>query len=201
MSKASYHHGALREALTAAGLAAVEKAGPDALTLRGLAQAIGVSHTAAYRHFADRRELLVAIAARGMRELTDAFDQALAAAPTPVAGLRAVTETYFAFAEARPGMYRAMFEMDLLVEPVPAELSLPAGDAYRVFWRAIAAADPRLDMRTVRLRAVTLFSILHGYVALRRAGRLKPFMIEGLGRNEIDEAMVKLVLAAALEVN
>jgi AcrR family transcriptional regulator len=65
-----YHHGSLRSALVSAGMAVVETDGPDALSLRDLARSLGVSPTAPYRHFEDRRALLIAIAAEGFKELT-----------------------------------------------------------------------------------------------------------------------------------
>ena len=64
VDKPAYHHGDLRNALIAAALAAVEQDGPDAVSLRDLAQNLGVSRAAPYRHFEDRDALLAAVAAR-----------------------------------------------------------------------------------------------------------------------------------------
>ncbi|HEY9595958.1 MAG TPA: TetR family transcriptional regulator, partial [Spirochaetia bacterium] len=73
-----YHHGALRAALLAEALRSLEKDGLESLSLRGLAHAVGVSKTAPYRHFADKRELLVEIAAEGFRMFADALESAQA---------------------------------------------------------------------------------------------------------------------------
>ena len=64
-SDTAYHHGALRETLLAAAIEVVARQGADALSLRGLAQAVGVSSAAPYRHFPDRAALLAAVAAEG----------------------------------------------------------------------------------------------------------------------------------------
>ena len=53
-----YHHGSLRSALIEASIALAREGGPDRVILREAARAAGVSHSAAYRHFADRDALL-----------------------------------------------------------------------------------------------------------------------------------------------
>ena len=55
---ASYHHGSLREALVAEGRRQLEEEGAHAISLRGLAKRIGVSHSAPVRHFGSRDELI-----------------------------------------------------------------------------------------------------------------------------------------------
>ncbi|HJU91281.1 MAG TPA: helix-turn-helix domain-containing protein, partial [Gemmatimonadaceae bacterium] len=54
----TYHHGDLRQALLDAALEILRTKGVEALTLRAVARAAGVSQTAPYRHFADRRSLV-----------------------------------------------------------------------------------------------------------------------------------------------
>ena len=54
----SYHHGDLRAALIKAATAEIEHGGYENLSLRELADSVGVSRGAPYRHFADRRALL-----------------------------------------------------------------------------------------------------------------------------------------------
>src|SRR5712675_101821 len=62
-------HGAVRDGLVAAGLELARAGGPDAVVLREAARMVGVVPNAAYRHFADRDELLAAVCAAAMREL------------------------------------------------------------------------------------------------------------------------------------
>ena len=63
--KKSYHHGALHSALVQASIALAREGGPDRVILREAARAAGVSHSAAYRHFADREALLVEVSRSG----------------------------------------------------------------------------------------------------------------------------------------
>ena len=53
-----YHHGDLRTAVLAAAEKILEKQGVDAVTLRAVARAVGVSHTAPKNHFGDLEGLL-----------------------------------------------------------------------------------------------------------------------------------------------
>ena len=61
--KKGYHHGALQAALIEASIALAREGGPDRVVLREAARLAGVSHSAAYRHFAD----LVSLANEALR--------------------------------------------------------------------------------------------------------------------------------------
>lgn len=69
----SYHHADLRRALLDRGLELLTRDGLAAFSLRALAQELGVSHAAPYRHFASREELLAEI----VRDSAARFRQAL----------------------------------------------------------------------------------------------------------------------------
>ncbi|HEX3711228.1 MAG TPA: TetR family transcriptional regulator, partial [Trebonia sp.] len=53
--------GAVRDGLVAAGLELARAGGPEAVVLREATRMVGVVPNAAYRHFADRDELLAAV--------------------------------------------------------------------------------------------------------------------------------------------
>ena len=116
VTTSAYHHGNLRAALVETGTAMARESGPDGVALREVARRVGVSHNAAYRHFADREALLGAIGAVGMDLLTDTMQRRLAEVPDglePVARtqqrLRAVGRAYVEFAVAEPGLFRTVF--------------------------------------------------------------------------------------------
>jgi AcrR family transcriptional regulator len=100
LAMATYHHGDLRPALVRAAQKLLEKAGPEALSLREVARRAGVSHNAPYRHFSGREALLAALAAEGFRRLGEAL-----AATTG----RAMGEAYVRFALEHPQLFRLMF--------------------------------------------------------------------------------------------
>ena len=111
-----YHHGRLRDALVDAGVALARASGPEAVVLRAAARDAGASHNAAYRHFADRDELLRAVCERCMSKLAVLMERRIAAAPVdadPVEAawsrLEALGRAYVEFATTEPGWFRSAF--------------------------------------------------------------------------------------------
>ena len=106
-TRKTYHHRDLRAALITEGLRQIEKVGTN-LSLRALAKSIGVSPTAPYRHFADRGELMGALAAEGFHQFTDAL-MVSDTEPIPLLALKALGLAYLDFARKQPSLYRLMF--------------------------------------------------------------------------------------------
>ncbi len=115
MTTKPYHHGNLRAALVAAGAELARTAGPDGVVLREVARRTGVSHNAAYRHFADRDELLGEIADVASDQLEQAMQRRLddVTETDPAlrarARLRATGRAYVEFALAEPGLFTVAF--------------------------------------------------------------------------------------------
>lgn len=111
-----YHHGNLAAALVTAGLELARAGGPDALGLREVTRAVGVTPNASYRHFPDRAALVLAVAARAQQQLALAMEARMAEAdtePDPARRawlrLRAVGLAYIDFAVAEPGWFQLAF--------------------------------------------------------------------------------------------
>ncbi len=194
MNRASYHHGALREALITAASAAVEDAGPEAVSLRELAGALGVSRSAPYRHFEDREALLAAVATRGFAMLNKGYAAAVAKPGERRAKLRAGNVFHFNFALKHPGLHKLMFESDLLNrKPAPAALAEAANHYWGLQRQCVEEAWPAAGRKEVNARTIAMWSTIQGFLALARAGRIVPAMIEPLSHEET----VKAVLDAA----
>ena len=106
----SYHHGNLRAELLDTAIEQLRETGAEDLSLRALARAIGVSQTAPYRHFADKGELLAAMATRGYRNLISNLREAgRTAGDCPTDQLYAFAHAYVAYAAANPQLFKLMF--------------------------------------------------------------------------------------------
>lgn len=107
--KKGYHHGALHSALIEASIALAREGGPDRVILREAARAAGVSHSAAYRHFADREALLAAVSGYARNELAAEMRRRVNRASGPRKRLRAVGAAYIDFALNQRGLFRTAF--------------------------------------------------------------------------------------------
>ena len=65
----TYRHGNLREAAVSAAFGLVARGGEAALSLRRVAEVVGVAHRSLYNHFADREALVDAVAEAGFEVL------------------------------------------------------------------------------------------------------------------------------------
>lgn len=107
--KSSYHHGDLRGALIEVGLKTLETSDPGDISLRQMARDAGVSATAVYRHFPDKRALLGALAHAGLTMLGDEQRAASRTAGGGSAGFAATGRAYVRFALTHPGLFRLIF--------------------------------------------------------------------------------------------
>lgn len=175
MTTQPYHHGNLRAVLVEQGLAMVEAGDAGALSLREVARRSRVSAAAVYRHFADRRALLAAIAAEGFAALNAAFEQALAAlaGDDPLARLQALGVAYVEFALHHPGLYRLMFGGEVAPPTGDPRLAAEGGSAYRALEAAVAACcGSTASASMVTAAAVAAWSMVHGFAMLRLDGQL-----------------------------
>lgn len=161
----NYHHGDLRSALIDAGLAALKTTSVAELSLRQLARAAGVSPTAVYRHFPDKRALLAALAGAGIERLGQ--DQLAAAkAASPAQAFAATGRAYVRFALANPALFRLIF-----THTGPAHDTV-FGDTLAARMLQQYAAETAPDDAAAQTRAVQAWAVVHGLAMLMLDGQL-----------------------------
>ena len=77
VSRTSYHHGNLEEALITSAIKLIRRHGPDNLSLRAVASELGVSPSAAYHYFPDKDSLVHGIGDHLFTELTQMMEKSL----------------------------------------------------------------------------------------------------------------------------
>lgn len=164
--KTAYHHGNLRKSLIAVALEELEKLGLDELSLRALAEQLGVSKTAPYRHFSTKRDLLAALAAEGYELFADMLEEreeeVLALEGRDRIGR--MYELYGEFARSRPELYRLMFSR--LGNSLHSQRC--RANAERAFSSLIRMSrsllsDPDQDPRPLVL---SLYASMHGWATV-----------------------------------
>src|SRR5262249_20155680 len=112
-TRASYHHGALRDELIKASIALIEAEGIGAVSLRRVARDAGLSPAAPYYRPPAASALRAAVAAQGPQLLEQRRRRARDQAPTAARALAAMIETYVAFARDHPAHVHLMLRGEL----------------------------------------------------------------------------------------
>lgn len=183
-----YHHGNLRRALLDEALATIRAEGVEGLTLRGIGARLGVSRTALYRHFADKRALLAAVATEGFRTLRQQLVTAWEEGGRGRAAFESMGVAYVRFALANPSHYRVMFGGFVDSKASEPELAAEAAAAFEALVDSLAVLQRDAVVRgddTVLL-ARFVWAVVHGVAMLGIDGQLRePGGVEELIRYAI----------------
>jgi AcrR family transcriptional regulator len=165
----TYHHGNLPPALVEATKALIIERGLDGFTLREVARRVGVTHVAAYRHYADRRALLAAVAESGFHQLYRRLERARRKAPPAVEPrLRRVLAAYLRFCWDEHALAALMFGPRLGHRGEFPELEAAVFASFGPIEDTIASlapATPRKS-RSARDLALALWTFVHGFSML-----------------------------------
>jgi AcrR family transcriptional regulator len=169
MSRNTYHHGDLRNALEQAALELVAERGPQGFSLAEASRRAGVSVAAPFRHFANKDALLAALALRSYTEQHDRFAAAMAGAGDPVEQLARFAAAYVEFAVEEPALFDVTFSAGLhkpdhpgLEEAGQQVLDVLRSPADRL------RSDPAAALALIHSIAATA----HGFAAFLREGVL-----------------------------
>jgi AcrR family transcriptional regulator len=160
--RATYRHGNLKAAALKVAFGLVAKAGHESLSLREVADAVGVAHRSLYNHFADREALLDAVATEAYTRLA----AVLVKAQTP----QDYTAKYVRFALANRTIYALMTSRRHATmkhnPPLQSAVHKVITEAMRIFCRDIATPAER------RRAVMKIYITLYGGISLYAAGVL-----------------------------
>lgn len=165
-TKTSYHHGDLRSSLLDVATQLIAEGGVDALSMRKLADRVGVSRTAPYHHFTDKHALLSALAEEGFKAYEHSLRETMAGVSDPDEWLPCFAHWYLSFAQANPELYNLMFGQNVWKAGEPTEqLKGQAHGCFRRYVEMVSDWQQRgliaNDMDPLRFAQVS-WSTLHG---------------------------------------
>jgi AcrR family transcriptional regulator len=190
MPKKRYHHGNLRLALIEAADNILASSGIEGLSLRKVAQRTGVSATALYSHFADKRELLAELATRGFEQLSVSMSEQGKARGAGESEMVGLARGYVLFAINHPALFRLMFGsgIDDLLE-FPALVSA-GSKSYAMMTDSLAREIADNGSTTsVSVSGTAAWSMVHGLATLINDGRVTPHTC---GVESIDEMITQV---------
>lgn len=168
-NRSPYHHGDLRNALLAAARGLALELGPDKVSLREVAKRAGVSHAAAYHHFADKNDLLRAVSIDAFVDLNAALDKCVAASDGLVLTLETLTVEYLRFASDRSTEFSFMWRKELCMPDGEPDPLADAQTAPRNLVTAYLHSRVGIDLAPDAdpdLATLALWSFVHGYTTI-----------------------------------
>jgi AcrR family transcriptional regulator len=187
-----YHHGNLREALLEAAERALENGGLQSMSLRELSRELGVTHASPRRHFADKQDLIDALARRGFERMDEILGRA-AKNNGQVFKTRLIkfARAYVGFALKHPALCGLMF--DAKHRPgAPKEL-LEASDKAFSHGRALFAngqASGEVVEGDPNRLALVAYAALQGLISISTDGKFKGISLDTL----VAEIMDRIIL-------
>lgn len=195
IEKSKYHHGDLYSALLLTATDMLHTQGINSLSLRKIAENVGVSRTAAYHHFNNKHDLLCAIAADGFNQWQQIAESIFTASNiSKEQQYRDFVYQYIQFATTNPNLYDLMFGRTIWKEQGGNENLTNA--AYPSFnfqvkmtkqWQTLGLL-PQSES-SLRLAQV-IWGTLHGIAKLIIDG----IYTDNSNTNEMCECAVKLFL-------
>ncbi|MET9137379.1 TetR/AcrR family transcriptional regulator [Streptomyces parvulus] len=141
--------------IVAAARTLLEESGPAALTLRALADRLGIKAPSLYKHFPDKEAVETELVVQALTGAAEAMEAAEAREP----GLTGLARAYRAYALAHPHLYCLMTE-----RPLP-RASLPVGLEDRAAAPLMRVCGGEQDL------ARSFWAFAHGMVVLEIHGR------------------------------
>ena len=187
-------HPDLAGVLLAHAIELARTSGPGAVSLRDVQRRAGVSHAAAYRHYADREALLAAISRHASAQMAEAItdaqqhtrpESATRSATTRAqdarARFRATGQAYLTYALTEPGLFRTAFLADTIpsdpADPVPEARGSQGLGPYQLLMQCLddMVTAGALPAERRPFSDVAAWSAVHGLAVLLLDGPLRHF--------------------------
>ena len=194
MSKTLERREKLREALILAAERGIEAGGLTGLKTRELAREIGVANGAVYNLVEDMDELILRVGSRTLARLDAALSEAESRGPAvPADMLVRIALAYCDFAAENLQLWRALFEHRMAPgKDLPEWAIGEQMNMFRHIHRPLAVLYPKRSAEELSVTARSMFSAVHGMVALGLEQQLIAVPLEAL-RSEVATIVTAMV--------
>lgn len=163
-----------RETLIQAAANLLDEGGEQAVTLRAVGHAAGVSHNAPYKHFTNRDALLAAVAAVDLETLTTNFAGIRWSEQAPKVKLLSAIGALIAFSREKPSRYRLVFGAPTLARDHPDLQASSMACLAEIMELVDECKDAKaLTGAPTKSLASLLLAAMHGLVLLEAQGQLR----------------------------
>ncbi|MET1025761.1 MAG: TetR/AcrR family transcriptional regulator [Dongiaceae bacterium] len=190
MLRESYHHGDLRNALLGAALDLVRETGSTRFPLRDLADRVGVTQPAIYRHFDDLSDLLSTLCRDGFTVFAEIERRVMAESQDPWIQLQGLIRAYIRFCTGNPGYFRIMFDSGIANQPENIARAQPT---FQIIVDTIAKTDTDNGSSCAFEKAVALWAAMHGISALMLSGQLGAVLSKPERAARLEKAVADLI--------
>ncbi|MDO5641505.1 MAG: TetR/AcrR family transcriptional regulator [Paracoccus sp. (in: a-proteobacteria)] len=160
----------LRQATLDAARQIIREEGPEALTARRLARAVGYTPGTIYNLFDSLPDVLWQVNRTHFAHIADLFSDL--PGNDPKARLRALAARYLDLVEAEPTLFRALFEGPRRSESFPDWYMERINGLLDQAAQEISAIAPAMPRPIAGREAAAMFAAIHGLAHLRASGRL-----------------------------
>lgn len=167
----SYHHGNLRDALIDVSIDLISNGGVATFSIAEACRRLDVSPGAPYRHFADREDLLTAIAIRALETLVDHVSRRVGTATDPVERLVRAVRGYVEFAVLQPALFEVLFAKEVSIG-ANTKLAEPGRAVVELFLLP-ALEIPGVTEAQARALTVGAAAVAHGYASFLPGGTFR----------------------------
>jgi AcrR family transcriptional regulator len=184
------------EILAAARELLAETGNQEAVSVRAVAERVGISTPSIYLHFKDKDDLLDAVCADVFGSLAVAMEEAIAVASSPLERLLAQGRAYVGFARAKPEHYRLAFMVGGEAKSVDHVLgSTCFGLLLQTVEECIEANIFPTDQRGPLPTGLQLWATVHGLASLMLT---KPWLPWGEVDDFVEQSLRVAVAGCAL---
>ncbi|PRR84711.1 TetR/AcrR family transcriptional regulator [Clostridium luticellarii] len=169
MNKKSYHHGNLNQAMIDAGIELINEKGADGFSLRKVAERCGVSHSAPYKHFKNKDDLIAAMQAHVTNSLAEYLQNARSRCRNKNKVLIELGKSYICYFVENPAYHHFLFsqpsfhmritDTKILCDDFPPFSILQAAAREKLTDNHVLSADHGIDV-------LVMWSVVEGLTSI-----------------------------------